>query len=215
MFPNTFFGGFVFRWMSKENSLSDTSSKTWVYPYPTIPPPKSEDELWFDSVQSFTKNFAIRDWIVVVWEIVDPNPRRICLGRRSLKHEENYRKLGKIAESVCFFAFFLKIFFKGTNFVASHNKCQSFDFPTHGNMSLRHRKKRSWDKIDLDAENKFVRDSNSATSFENMILSYFVNTYNLESCFQIERANESGKRSNDWRTYRLKIPFWWMFIEPL
>ena len=74
-----------------------------------------------------------------------------------------------------FFAVFLQICFKDTHFVASHNKCRSatiaFHFPTHGNMSLRHRKKRSWDKIDVDAENKFVRDSNSATSFENMILS--------------------------------------------
>lgn len=100
-----------------------------------------------------------------------------------------------------FFAVFLQIGFKDTNFVASHNKCRSatiaFHFPTHGNMSLRHRKKRSWDKIDVDAENRFVRDSNSATSFENMILSYFINTYNLEICFQIERADESGKRSND------------------
>ena len=112
---------------------------------------------------------------------------------------EDLRNMKKTTESsekslslYVFFCFFLKICFPDTNFGASHNKCQSFDFPTHGNMSLRHRKKRSWDKIDLDAENKFVRDSISATSFENMILSYFINTYNLEMCFQISAIFSGG-----------------------
>ena len=82
-FRSTFWG-FIFRWMSKKNSPCDISSKTWVYPHPIIPARKSEDELWFDNVQSSIKNFTIRDWIVVVWEIIDPDPWRICLGRRSL-----------------------------------------------------------------------------------------------------------------------------------
>lgn len=89
-------------------------------------------------------------------------------------------KWEKLLSLYVFFVFFSRYAFQTLILVQVTTNVSPSTFrpmAIYGNMSLRHRKKRSWDKIDVDAENKFVRDSNSATSFENMILSYFVNAY--------------------------------------
>ncbi len=74
---------------------------------------------------------------------------------------------------------------------------------THG-TSPRHRKKRSWDKIDMDAENRFARDPISATSIENQI-------HILSK--PIKRKSGWKRQKIQWLTNQSKMSFWSIYVN--
>ena len=104
------------------------------------------------------------------------------------------------------FAFVFAVFFLRCSCCKSQQMSVSYHclrLSTHG-TSPRHRKKRSWDKIDMDAENRFARDPISATSIENQI-------HILSK--PIKRKSGWKRQKIQWLTNQSKMSFWSIYVN--